>query len=95
LMATVNHGVHTIFWLHGIPTIPQGGSALANIRQLMSMQHPNEEMSIFIGVNRFGQALVDMVSKVYGMRDMLARYRFVASIEQALDEISDYEKMKA
>lgn len=94
-MKTVKHGVHTVFWLHGIPTFPTGGSALTNIRKLMSMEGENEELSIFIGVNRFGQTMADMAGKVYGFRDLLARYRFVSSIEEALDAVTAYEKEKA
>lgn len=94
-MGTVQHGVHTVFWLHGIPTFPTGGSALTNIRKLMSMEGTNEELSIFIGLSRFGQTMADMAGRVYGFRDLLARYRFVMSIEEALDEITRYERERA
>lgn len=92
---SVSHGVHTIFWLHGIPVIPQDGMELSNLRKLMSTRQPNSQLVIFIGINRFGEALATMMRKVYGMRDQLAHYRFFSSIEQALDEIVLYERQHA
>lgn len=94
-LQSVPHGVHTIFWLHGIPVIPQNGMELPNLQKLMSQRQPNSELAIFIGINRFGEMLASMMQKVYGMRDQLAHYRFVSSIEQALDEIALYQRERA
>ncbi len=90
-MQSVSHGVHTIFWLHGIPIIPQDGMELSNLQKLMSQRQPNSQLAIFIGINRFGEKLAGLMKKVYGMRQQLAHYRFVSSIEQALDEIALYQ----
>jgi hypothetical protein len=94
-LQSAGHDVHTIFWLHGIPIIPQDGMGLPNLQKLMSQRQPNSQLVIFIGINRFGEMLAGMMKKVYGMRDQLAHYRFVSSIEQALDEIALYHRESA
>jgi hypothetical protein len=94
-MHSVSHGVHTIYWLHGIPILPQDGMGLPNLQKLMSQRQPNSQLVIFIGINRFGEKLAGLMKKVYGMRDQLAHYRFVSSIEQALDEIALYQRESA
>jgi hypothetical protein len=94
-LQSVNHPVHTIFWLHGIPVIPADGMELPNLRKLMSRRQPNAQLTIFIGINRFGEMLAGMMNKVYGMQGQLAHYRFVSSIEQAFDEIALYERERA
>lgn len=94
-LQSVAHNVHTIFWLHGIPIIPQDGMGLPNLQKLMSQRQPNSQLVIFIGINRFGEKLAGLMKKVYGMRDQLAHYRFVSSIEQALDEIAMYHRESA
>lgn len=94
-LQSVAHDVHTIFWLHGIPIIPQDGMGLPNLQKLMSQRQPNSQLVIFIGINRFGEMLAGMMRKVYGMREQLAHYRFVSSIEQALDEIALYHRESA
>jgi hypothetical protein len=94
-LQSVSHGVHTIYWLHGIPILPQDGMGLPNLQKLMSQRQPNSQLVIFIGINRFGEKLAGLMKKVYGMRDQLAHYRFVSSIEQALDEIALYHRESA
>lgn len=95
LLQSVAHDVHTIFWLHGIPNIPQDGTGLPHVRKLLTMRQPNSQMVIFIGINRFGETLAAMLNKVYGMRDQIAMYRFVSSIEEALDEIAQFQRERA
>jgi hypothetical protein len=92
MMAEVEHGVHTIFYLHGLSGLPRG-SALPNVRKLMRIQHPNERMTVFIGVTGFGQALANVVARAYGMQSLVAKYRFVSTMQQALEEIERYERM--
>lgn len=94
-LQSVSHDVHTIFWLHGIPGVPQDGTGLPNLRKLLAMRQPNSQLVIFIGINRFGETLAAMMNKVYGMRDQIAMYRFVSSIEEALDEIALYQREHA
>ena len=94
-LSTVDHDVHKIFWLHGSPVMPQDGTELLDLHKLMSMRPSNSQMVVFIGINRFGETLAAMMNKVFGMHDQLALYRFVASIEEALDEIAHYEKERA
>jgi hypothetical protein len=95
LLQSVSHGVHTIFWLHGIARVPQDGTGLPNLRKLLTMRQPNSQMVVFIGINRFGETLAAMMNKVYGMRSQIAMYRFVSSIEEALDEIALFEREHA
>ena len=94
-LQSVSHDVHTIFWLHGIPLIPADGTGLPHLRKLLTMRQPNSQLVIFIGINRFGETLAAMMNKVYGMRDQIAMYRFVSSIEGALDEIALYQREHA
>jgi hypothetical protein len=91
----VSHDVHTIFWLHGIPLMPADGAGLPNLRKLLSMRQLNSQLVIFVGINRFGETLASMMNKVYGMRDQIAMYHFVSSIEGALDEIALYQREHA
>jgi hypothetical protein len=95
LLQSVAHEVHTIYWLHGIPVVPTDGTGLPNLHKLLSMRQPNSRLVIFVGINRFGERLASMMSKVYGMREQMSMYRFVSSIEEALDEIALYQRERA
>lgn len=91
----VTHGVYTVYhYLDNIPLLPKGGSAIANIRQLMAVESPNDELYLFVGRNLFLSQLINIASKTYGLRDVVARFRFVNTIEEALTLIEQHKQEK-
>ncbi len=92
---TVPHGVYTVYhYLDNIPLLPKGGSAIANIRQLMAVESPNDELYLFVGRNLFLSQLINIASKTYGLREVVARFRFVNTLEEALTIIDEHKQGK-
>lgn len=90
---TVTHGVYTVYHFHNnTPILPKGGSAIANIRRLMKIEAENDELYIFIGRNQFIARLIDIASKIYGLREALARFRFLETLEEALKTIDEHKQ---
>lgn len=90
LSETVEHPVHIVFHFEERPNMPAKG-AIQNIQKLMNYRAKNEELGIFININRMLLSLLNTVGKIYKLRDFIASYRFVDTMEEALEEIAKYE----
>jgi len=91
LADSVDHGVHAIYHFHNVPTIPRG-SGFTNLKRLASMQHPNDRLACFVGTHGLLQAIMNILSSVYGLRDVIQTYHFVETPEEAFKIIADYER---
>ncbi len=93
MMATVNHPVHTIIYTQGenivVPT-----NALSNFRRLINLTHPNEDGVVIVGGPTLVQTLFSMLNKIYGVRDVIDRFMFVSTMEEAYAALEEYEKSK-
>jgi hypothetical protein len=59
------------------------------------MRAPNEGLSIFVGTHKLLQMIIGALSNVYDMDALTARYHFVATLDEALTIIANYEAEKA
>jgi hypothetical protein len=83
-MQTVPHKVHTIFQFErNVNWMPQG-SAFSNLKRLMGMVHPNEDLIIFVGKNLLLEIFIRAVGNVYKFANHMNRYHFVHTMEEAL-----------
>jgi hypothetical protein len=93
--STVQHGVYTIFHFQNKGVLlPGGKTAIADIRKLIDTEHPNDELILFIGASALVNSLVNIAGQVYGMRNILNRFRFVYSMEEALIKIERHKTEK-
>lgn len=93
--STVNHGVYSVFNFHtNTSLMPQGGSAIPNIRALINTQHPNDELIIFVGISNMVTTFIGIAGQVYGMRNILAGFRFVHTMDDAFTEITKHKADK-
>ena len=95
-VSTVQHGVYTIFhFQRNAAMLPQGRTAMSDVRRIMDTQHPNDELIFFIGASALVTSLVNIAGQVYKMRDIISRFRFVYSMEEALTEIAQHKAEKS
>lgn len=88
-----NHGVYTVYhFQNDTSVLPTGGYAISNVRRLMSIESENDELYIFIGRHQFVVRLIDIASKIYGLREALSRFRFVNDLSEALKIIEEHKQ---
>src|SRR5690242_15372635 len=76
--STVQHGVYSIFhFQHNAALLPQGRTAISDVRKLMNDNHPNDELVIFVGVSSLVATLVNIAGQVYELRNITGRVRFI------------------
>jgi hypothetical protein len=89
MMNTVDHPVDTIFMMRD-PDILKGayalpsGNTLSQLRRLILMTHPNEQLVVFVGKNMLLEVLINTVSKVYKLAATTNQYRYVQTFDEAL-----------
>jgi hypothetical protein len=90
--STVQHGVYSIFHFQkNASLLPQGKTAIGDVRKLIETEHPNDQLIIFIGASTLVTSLVNIAGQVYGMRNIIARFRFVYSLEEALTAVGQHK----
>src|SRR5215213_9729428 len=73
-MARLPHKVHTIFHFErNVSWVPQG-AAFSNLKQLMGMVYPNEDLVIFVGKNLLLEMFIRSVGSVYKLTNQMSRY---------------------
>jgi hypothetical protein len=77
----------------GTSAVPKG-ITLPNVRDLMAMNPPFEQLTILVGAGSFIQTMAITVSKMYGLRAIFGKYRFVESIEAGLRLIEDHKRQR-
>jgi hypothetical protein len=93
-IAAVDRDVYTIFsFANHAVTFPKG-SALPHIRYLLSQEYENERLVIFIGSHSFIQTFLAIVGKIYGLRQVVAKYHFVPSLNAALEVIEHDKRVR-
>lgn len=89
------HDVYTVYHFGPhVPMLPKG-PAFANLRSLMSVDLPNEQMLVFIGGSMILKRFMDIVSKVYGIRQAVTKFHFVTRLEEALALVSAHKAQQA
>jgi hypothetical protein len=93
MMATVTHRVHTIFYSNA-RTVQIPTNIFTNARRLMNMSHPNEDVKIFVSPPPVVKTLLQMLGKLYGLRDLVAKYWIADSMAHAYQLLDQYEKTR-
>ena len=91
LMDTVDHRVHLIIFDQN-ERIKMPPGALSHLKRLINMAHSNEERVVIVNIPAVAKALLDILRKVYGVRALVERYVFFASLEEAYAVLDEYEK---
>lgn len=88
-----DHNVATVYHLaNGVRALPRGGAALPNLRRLMLVDPPNEELIVFIGGGTLLRSFMGVVGKTYGLRAIVSKHRFVATLDEALQKVADHRR---
>ena len=93
LAETVEHPVHVVLYFKESPTVPVAG-AFQHLQKLMQLKAKNEDLSVFVNINRMMTSLLSTIGKVYKLRELVAQYRFVTTLDEAIEEIKKYEAAK-
>ncbi|MCU0513545.1 MAG: hypothetical protein MUE40_13370 [Anaerolineae bacterium] len=63
------------------------GTGLSNLRRILELDPRNEKLVFFIHQDAITRQFITLLSRVYGLRQMLHKYRFVDTWEEALHQI--------
>ncbi len=77
----------------GTSAVPTG-LTLPNVRDLMAMNPPLEQLVLLVGAGGFIQSMAQTVSRMYGLRAIFGRYRFVETIEEALKVVQAHKAQR-
>jgi hypothetical protein len=95
LSTSVDHGVYTIFhFLETVSTLPKG-NAIPNLKSLAKTDQPNDEMTFFVSFSRLLEGLMTIAGNIYGIRAVSAKFRFVESLDVALEQIQQHKREKS
>lgn len=92
LIAQTDCQVYLIFeFSSNVPSIPTG-PLFKHVRALMSENHDNEQLNIFVRVNPLLKQVIHIASRTYGLREMMSKYRFANTRDEALDLIEEHRR---
>jgi hypothetical protein len=83
------HPVYSLYYYRVVSAslLPKG-AGLTNLRKLVEFDPPNEKLVIFIRQDTLTRNFMNLVSRVYGLRQVLQKYRFVSTWEEALHQVA-------
>lgn len=82
---------YTIYqFMERVSIVPKG-SAFANLRSLAVVDLDNEQLLLFVGISALLKKFLDIVGRVYGLRQVLEKYRFVNTMDEALAMIRAHQ----
>lgn len=91
--STVNHGVYSVYVFGtNANLLPYGSSAISSIRRLINTAHPNDRLVMFANAGTLVSRLIGVAAQVYGLRDIVANFRFPRDLEEALKEIEQHKR---
>jgi len=74
--------------------IVPSGLTLPNVRDLMAMHPPLEQLVILVNAGTFIQSMIQTASRTYGLRAIFGRYRFVNTLDEALQLIQSHRQQR-
>ena len=90
LMAEVDHTVHLILDMRAIRDVPS--NPMGHLRSIAGMVSPQLGLVIFVGTNRWAQALVEIFYKVYKSQVKgMSGVAVVATLDEAYAAIAQYK----
>jgi hypothetical protein len=87
----IDHKAHSIIDMRNAsPRVPRG-NALLNMKKLMDYSHRNEDLTVLLGKHVILRPLIEIVDRAYRMANYTSRYRYVDTMQQALEAVERYE----
>jgi len=74
--------------------IVPSGLTLPNVRDLMAMHPPLEQLVILVNAGTFIQSMIQTASRTYGLRAIFGRYRFVNTLDEAFQLIQAHRQQR-
>jgi hypothetical protein len=85
-------GVCTIHFLKSFTTLPTG-NALANLRRLMMIDPPNEQLVIIVGASSVMSVFLKTVLRAYQLTGSISKYHYVETFSDALRVIEQHRQI--
>jgi hypothetical protein len=80
----VSHPVYTIVrYLNNSSALPKGGGIFSSLRTIIEYDVPHERLVILVGQNASISRFLSVTSNIYGLGQILSKYRYVTSVEAA------------
>lgn len=95
LIFATPHPVFTVYHFSNYAGILPKGNILTHLSKLVHLDPPNEKLVIFVSETSLLRSFLQMASDIYGLRDILAKYRFCKSLSEAFALIDHYRKAHA
>ena len=73
-----------IHFQSGAQLLPKSGSILTNLRNLLNDDPQYEKMTFYVIQTGFLHSMMQIVSRLYGIRHWVERHRFVNTLDEAL-----------
>ncbi len=80
---SVEHSIYTVIIFHDTPSTPDS-TVFRNIRQMTRLRANNEILTVFVGTNSLFRTIFNTVNKIYLLKNIFDKFRFVATKEQAI-----------
>ncbi|HRF97675.1 MAG TPA: hypothetical protein PLZ51_20855, partial [Aggregatilineales bacterium] len=90
----IGHSIYTIFeYITDQSTLLPKGTNILNIRHLVEFDPPNEQLVIFIREDSLTRSLLTILAKVYSMNQLINKYRFVHTWDEAMAQIEAHKTL--
>ncbi|MCS6835992.1 MAG: hypothetical protein NZ750_08250 [Anaerolineae bacterium] len=82
------HAVYSVYhyYVKSSALLPHG-SNLTKLRRLLELDPPNERLVFFVRQDVLTTRLMNALSSAYGLSQLMKKYRFVMSWQEALEQI--------
>ena len=92
LSTSVPHGVYTIFHFFETASQMPKGSAIPNLKNLANTDKANDQLTFFVGFSRLLEGLMSIAGNVYGIKAVKNKFRFIGTLEAALEQIEQHKR---
>ncbi len=88
------HPVYTIYHYYNANAsfFPKGIGGLGNLRKLLEIDAPNEQLIFFVKPDSVTGRLISIVTTAYGFSHVMKKYRFVNAFDEALAQIEQHKQ---
>jgi len=91
MVKSVEHGVHLIFDLGKTGNVPVDGT-MRRLPKLVFNAAPNELLSFYIGAPVLLKRFLEILEKIYGLRQFTEKFHYVKDVDEALAIIDTYNR---
>lgn len=88
------HPTYSLLMFREGTSVVPSGLTLPNVRDLMAMHPPLEQLVILVNPGTFIQSMIQTASRTFGLRAIFGRYRFVNTLAEALQLIQTHRQQR-